>query len=408
MFRKILRLLVKLALYILGDLIYFISSLIPKNKNLWIFGAWFGEKYADNSKYLFEYVNKNHTEIEAVWLTQNKITLELIKEKGYKAYLTYSLKGLWLSMRAKVGILSTAMVDINKYVAANMKIVQLWHGIPFKKIMYNDKITFKHPTLFEKMILKVFPFLQKDVNYTNVLLIATSDEVRQRISSAFKSDIKNVKITGLPRNDAFFLPMAEKVPILESILDLKKRGIKVGICMPTHRKEGKSSLACFFSKDLSYINSELHNYKVTLLVKLHFYHLRNTNIFLYKYSNIIFLKDDDIKQDIYSILPKTDFLITDYSSIYFDYLLLDIPIIFTPFDIENYIKNDREFYYNYEEITPGPKAKNWSEVLQCIKETIEYPDKYKDQRAKLRKLFHKYRDGNSSQRVFNEIVKMIS
>ena len=57
--------------------VYWFSQLVPKKKKLWVFGAWNGKKYGDNSKYLFEYINLNGTEIRPIWLTQNKQAYDL-------------------------------------------------------------------------------------------------------------------------------------------------------------------------------------------------------------------------------------------------------------------------------------------------------------------------------------------
>jgi len=204
MIKIILRYLVKLPLYIFKDIIYLTSSIIPKNKNLWVFGAWFGEKYADNSKYLFEYINKNHHEIRTIWLTRNKDTLKLIRSKRYEAYLIYSLNGFLLSMRSKVTIVTVGLSDVNMATISNNQIVNLWHGTPLKKIMYDDRITFKALSRIKKFIIKnFFPFLWHD--YSKYILIATSPEVQRVISGAFKVPIYNVKVTGYPRNDVFFM-----------------------------------------------------------------------------------------------------------------------------------------------------------------------------------------------------------
>ncbi|MCE7697904.1 MAG: CDP-glycerol glycerophosphotransferase family protein [Methanobacterium paludis] len=174
--------------------------MIPKNENLWVFGAWFGEKYADNSKYLFEYVNENRPEIRAVWLTKNKEAMKLIKEKGYEVYLKNSIKGYGLSFKAGTGILSNSINDVIPYTCGRMKIIQLWHGSPLKKIMMDNTKTH----LFQnKLILNLFPFFKKD--YTAKMYIAPSEEVKNRIVSAFRVTDQKVKITGYPRNDVFFL-----------------------------------------------------------------------------------------------------------------------------------------------------------------------------------------------------------
>ncbi|MCE7699874.1 MAG: CDP-glycerol glycerophosphotransferase family protein, partial [Methanobacterium paludis] len=179
-----------------------------------------------------------------------------------------------------------------------------------------------------------------------------------------------------------------------------------GIYMPTHRKEGKIRSTDFLIQNFEYLNSCLKHLDTFLLVKVHFYGLNTENIDNSKFDRIIFIKDEDINQDIYTILPFTDYLITDYSSVYFDYLLLDKPIIFTPLDIDDYLKTDREFYYNYDEVTPGPKARNCDEFVKYIEEAINYPNKYKKEREEINKIFNNYRDNKSCERVFEKIIKL--
>ncbi|GAB6077191.1 CDP-glycerol glycerophosphotransferase family protein [Desulfurobacterium crinifex] len=399
----------KLLIYVVMLPLYWLSFIIPKDKNLWVFGAWFGERYADNSKYLFEYVNKYHPEIKAVWLTSNRKTFEIVKNKGYNVLKISSLKGIVYSLRAKVGIISTGLRDINMYLTGNMQIVQLWHGTPLKRIMFDDKVTFRPPTTFKKILFLVFPFLKKNLYYSDALLIATSEEVRKKISSAFRVPLERVKVTGYPRNDSFFQDYRENLEFAKKMLHLKLKGKKLAIYMPTHRKEGEMDISKLLFSDMEFIDKKLQELNCMLLVKLHYYHTNESlHLRKKKFSNIIMLNDDLIEHDIYAILKLVDILITDYSSVYFDFLLLDKPIIFAPFDMESYLKNDREFYYDYNEVTPGPKAKNWNEVLVYLKEAIENPEKYGKERERIKKIFHKYQDGNSSKRVFNEIIKSIS
>ena len=112
----------------------------------------------------------------------------------------------------------------------------------------------------------------------------------------------------------------------------------------------------------------------------------------------------DINQDIYSVINNFDLLITDYSSIYFDYLLSDNPIIFAPFDYDHFIGNQREFYYDYDEVTPGPKCKNWDEVLEWIVKFKDNSMLYSAERKNIKDKFHKYQDGNSCKRVYEKIL----
>ena len=171
--------------------------------------------------------------------------------------------------------------------------------------------------------------------------------------------------------------------------------------MPTHRKEGSGEISDLFNIDLKKINQSLKNLNTKLYVKLHYYHLNKHNF--RNYSHIYFITDNDILQDIYTILTEFDLLITDYSSVHFDFLLTNKPIIFAPFDKEKYLMEDREFYYNYNDVTPGPKASNWSELLVYIEKFIQNPKLYDKERLNVMRRFNKYTDSNNCQRVFSAI-----
>ena len=105
-------------------------------------------------------------------------------------------------------------------------------------------------------------------------------------------------------------------------------------------------------------------------------------------------------------MSKTDILITDYSSVYFDFLLLDRPVIFTPFDIKEYINKDRQLYYDYDKVTPGPRCNNWNEVLIELDKILRGEDGYKKERQQINDYFNKYKDANSSKRVYEFFKNM--
>lgn len=381
----------KVFLYILNLPLYWIARLVPKDENIWIFGAWFGEKYADNSKYLFEYVNKNHPEIRAIWITKNEETLSMLKNKNFECYKAYSFNSYIYSSRSMYGFVSVGSGDINFFIPPKFTI-NLWHGIPLKKIGFDDKITANYKSTFIKELLKsLFGFSKQAMRHSKIL--ASSEVEATKLSSAFNKNMKDIIISGLPRNDVFLNAKRNK----------KENTFKV-IYMPTHRNEGELNVSKLFVNDIEMINERLKLHNIELYIKLHFYHMNQMNI--KNYSNIKAVHDKDIEQDIYSVVPNYDILITDYSSIFFDYLLSDNPIIFAPFDYEKYITKDRELYYDYDEVTPGPKCKNWEEVLEWIVKFKENPELYKEEREAVKNRFHKYQDGKNCERVFNEIVKL--
>ena len=118
-------------------------------------------------------------------------------------------------------------------------------------------------------------------------------------------------------------------------------------------------------------------------------------------DNIVFY---DNHRDIYPLLGLTDCLITDYCSIYFDYLHLNKPIIYFPFDYEKYIREDRELIFDYDEMTPGPKCYDQYTLQSEITKTLlEGEDEYKEERKKMLDKSFKYKDGKSSERIYEYI-----
>lgn len=364
-----------------------ISYFLPKSDNVWVFGSWFGFRYADNSKYFFEYCSK-HTKIECVWLTKSEDVLNDVRSLGYNCFLVNSWKGIKYQLIAKVGVVCTGKADLNPYlINSEIKMVNLWHGTPLKKIMFDDKITFKPGKTGFLSIL--FPYYRQT---TYDLLCSASQEVSSKFNTAFASIVSKIVVTGYSRND--HLQPAK----------LQDSKIK-GIYMPTHRGEGDLRFLKHVNLMLNFLNEKLIGTNMYVDIKLHFYYqqklTKSTAL-----DHIRFLEDGEIKGDIYTVIADYDFLITDYSSIYFDYLLLDRPIIFYPFDIEKYLNDDREFYYEYEQVTPGPKVTTKEELYNEMLKIRESVDIYSQKRGEINAIFNAYSDGQNSKRVFNEIINL--
>ncbi len=356
--------------------IYWFSFFIPKSKKIWVFGAWFGNKYTDNSKALYEYT-LNYKEIKAIWLTHNKKVYSELKQKQYRVYYINSFLGYYYGARARYIFVSTGIHDVNKYVTCSQFIVQLWHGTPLKKILSDDKFNLQKKSILKQFI---FPF-----NYPKYDLIsATSELVKEIYLGAFTS-YNEIKVLGYPRNDIL---LENKVPNKNIITYL-----------PTHRGEGNGSIAKIFNDfNIDKLNIELGKLNYTLLIKLHYYDLDQINY--QNRENINFINYDC---DLYDLLARTDILITDYSSVYFDFLLTQRPIIFAPFDIDEYLSKDRELYFNYEEVTPGPKCYNWEEVISAIKKIVLEGNEFEEELRIINNKFNYYQDKESSKRIFEYI-----
>lgn len=381
---------IKLIWFILGLVLYWVSRLIPSDRNLWLFGAWHGNKYGDSSKYLFEYVSENHPDIRAVWITKNKLALELIKSKGYEVYSLYSFKGFWFVARGYVNIFNVSFNDISTFAPAKY-LVNLWHGIPLKKIGYDNQVSSVLKKEKVRNLKKVFPFIRGE-EFVN-LAIASSKVEADILSSAFALPKNKIEVTGLPRNDVF----------LEKKVQTK---ISKVIYMPTWRESGSVSIGVLLMENIKKINEFLESSNIELFVKLH--PNNEQDVFFDDFTNVKLVLDSDIEQDIYTVINDYDILITDYSSIFFDFLLTDRPIIFFQFDHGAYINKNRELYFDYDSINPGPRCKSWDEVLRWIQIFNESPSEYKGDRFRVKNEFHLYQDGRSCERVFQKISNLVN
>src|SRR5690606_20456698 len=111
----------------------------------------------------------------------------------------------------------------------------------------------------------------------------------------------------------------------------------------------------------------------------------------------------DKMADAYPLMQYVDCMVTDYSSIYMDFILLDRPVVFFPYDLDAYVAG-RGLQHEYDEVSPGPKCHNQSELQQILREVlVEGRDAWASQRDHVRRQFYRYQDGRSCERLFKAI-----
>ena len=150
------------------------------------------------------------------------------------------------------------------------------------------------------------------------------------------------------------------------------------------------------------INIEyLNKNNVLLVFKLH--HLQaDLDVFHKKFDNILILRDEDLSSDgvqLYQVVKYADIIISDYSSISIDAMVLDIPLIYTLDDYKKYDESRGLFPHNAIDYMPGYHIYDDGELMGAVSEILEGKDKYSEERNNMRKLYHKFDDGDSSKRV---------
>lgn len=373
---------------ILGYPLYFISGFIPRNKNIWVFGS-FGV-FNDNSRYLYQYVVDNpQLGIRAIWISDKAQSVIEANHYG-EAYNKNSFKGFYYSLFAKVYIFSAYVSDINFFTSRDAITVNLWHGIPLKKIEFD--ITTKPLVDFFSgaTFLYKFAFPQNQVKY-DFVLTPSQYVADYSFKSAFRVTDENIIIAEYPR--VSYLKICKP-------LDEYQQYSKVFLYVPTWRDDGRNFLkqAQF---DFEQLNALMKEHNAIFLMKFH--SATKIDVDLSLYGNLQLLPNNI---DPISLMKTADCLITDYSSIYLDYLVLDRPIIHFCFDLDDYVKN-RELYFDYNEVLAGVKVLNYSELHTIISEILSNDDVSQIMRDKLKSrfLFDEFGNTHIIRAIMDKIEK---
>ena len=383
-------------LYFVFRPIWWLELLVPRNKNIWVFGAWYGQKYSDNSKWLYEYVLEHNPEIKAVWITKNHDVYNKLQSQNKPVAMSASLKGSWWCLRAKYALLTSGIVDVNAFASNGCKQIWLWHGMPLKKILNSDS-TYLNLSKSNKFIQKIFnPYYA----FKPFETLTSSDFFTPFLIEAFNLPENKILKTGLPRCDAFFQQKEEQ-------LIQKQRklypGTKIFFYMPTFRMSSQMNGIPFnpFIEKYSFYENEFSEFlekeNIIFLYKPHF---ADKAMKVQIKSPRFILLDDDAFEDLYILLNNIDGLITDYSSVFFDFIPTKKPIYLFPFDYEDYKKYSRDHYFEMYKQMNGIICNNW----QCFYENVK-TNEWKKINFENNQKFAYYIDGNSSKKVVDILQK---
>ncbi len=353
----------------------------------------------------------------------NKIVLRTVSNSGSNTLALYKLMPAEIFKKYQVELISDQERDDKYYynlitskavvftypsaIDPSQINIQLWHGFPLKGMSYMSKS--EGPGVE-----------QNHLNWSKLDVIASYSQFYTTLMNAcYGVSWRKYVVTGMPRND--FLFKADGRKILASILKQDFRGKKILFYMPTFRRtiygdaNGSRDINYLFGlenfDDLSF-DHFLDKHGIHMIVKLHPLEesLVVNDILEKKLQNITVLTEQKLKEkniELYETINAADLLITDYSSVYFDYLLLDRPIIYVPVDLEEYIKTRGLLLEPYDAWTPGPKCLDQARLEQEIIRNFTHPEAYSQERKTLCRIVHHYQDGNSSVRVWNLIDQLM-
>lgn len=379
-----------------------LNFIIPKRKII-IFNSY--PDFSGNSLSVYLYILNNRQDIfskyRMIWCVNDETRHDLVQilenrsnNRVHEVVKKNSIRGILLFLSAKY-IFSTHGYFPGIKSRENQIHVNLWHGMPFKRI---------------GKLLEGGRYKGKEDEAD--LTIATSDVFQSIMAKSFDINESNVLITGQPSND--FLYNSNKS--LEKLNIKKEKYNKVLLWMPTYRKsvigdirnDGNHEsfgILDVLGSNVDSFNSLLMKKEYLLLVKLHPMDSIN-NYEIKELDNILVLKDSFLLDKdvlLYELVGEVDVLLTDYSSIFIDYLVTKKPIAFLCSDLKEYSQTRGFSFDSPTDYLPGQLISNYGGLVEYINNIDEINYSWEHKRREVQSYLTKYTDNNNSQRVCEAI-----
>ena len=354
-----------------------INKAIPKDNQLILLYSNLG--FRDNVAYLYNHlIDNEYNKKYKIIRSQNDKCREIIP-KNVK--VVSNTKGILYFLRA--GHVFYCFGKLPIYPSKHQIVIQMWHGTPFKDADEWQKATVSKQSYYTYLLMSSHYF----------------DDIAKKYYGVKE---KNIAICGQPRTDVMF----KNNPIYKELKKYKK----IVIWMPTFRKStlmGYSNtsrdlvIPILNSDDFKDINDWLGKKGVCVLVKLHpmqdissFENLNLSNLYLL--SHLEFVAKG---WDLYRLIGQSDALITDYSSVFYDFMLLNRPMAFTVDDYDDYKDNRGFAVQDPDYLTPGYKIKTKADFKNFIVDIESGIDKFEEPRKEVNKLVNTFNDGKQCERV---------
>jgi len=419
--------------------LYFINLLIKKKENsivafidYEVIDGKLTPYYSDNVYILCRYILEQREDIEITYIPSNQFGGKSGKliSKRKKLYFLYK------RLSAKI-ILFKHPPHVSEYYTKEQHLIGLGYFIPFKAdywdfkkwyVFYanilNDEFDLEHCSKYRDEVLEHYTYSKSQFDKTNFTMITSSKYSAKTLARAHNWDEDVFKILGTPKSDK-----VEPVNVsISQIFNIEDNGQKVVLYTPTFRdiyirnsinEVDKQAQTVFgYENEKEELEEFLVENNILLLIKLHksfpFYreleklHIKEDKSY---FKNCYFLDFElEAKYDlsIYNLFELSDAMIADYSSISFDYLPYDKPIIYNIPDIEEYRAYRGFSYEPMEDMMAGDKVKTIDEFKEAILKVKNNKDEYRDRRKEVLSLVNEIPKGKALENIYGYIEEIIN
>ncbi|MFD2922548.1 CDP-glycerol glycerophosphotransferase family protein [Halobacillus naozhouensis] len=370
-------------------------SIFPTNSRLIIFESFHGKQFSDNPRAIYEYLSREYKDYTLIWAADRRY-INKFKNYDIRFVKRLSLRWLYLMSRAKIWVVNSRM-PLWMIKPSRTIYLQTWHGTPLKKLGV-DIENVQMPGTDTERYRRNFVYEASKWDY----LVSPNLYSTKIFKNAFKYEGRIIE-TGYPRNDYLYTNNnSEEIFYLKEKLGIpiEKRVI---LYAPTWRDDQfyeKGRYKFNLQLDLSKMKKELgENY--VILLRMHY--LVAENIDLSDLGD--FVLDVSSYEDIRELYLVSDILITDYSSVFFDYANLKRPMIFFTYDLDDYRDRLRGFYFDFEKEAPGPLLNTTSSIVKEIIKIENNGHQFSEKEKSFYSRFCKLEQGISSKRVMDFLLR---
>lgn len=356
---------------------FVLGWVVPKDPRVCVFA---GRHWGGNTAPLFEAAAS--AGLAGHWLTRRPE-----EARGPGRASTRSWRALWLAARAGTVVLTHSLADLAPLSVPRARIFNVWHGMPIKRIAAADPgfATRRHAAANRR----------EQRRYAG--MFATSRAMAELFTKTFGLPAERIFVTGQPRTDVLARPLA---PEIEAVLtrDRPSHRRRILYC-PTWREHAPVRLFPFADRDLPALDAKLAALDAVMFVRTH----PNDPGGRFEATERIVGLPGSVLEEITDALPAFAVLVTDYSSVWYDWLLLDRPALFLPYDLAEYTASPG-FYRPFDEIAAGPRPVSQAELVTALAAALEGEDPWADARARVRALVHEVPAHGATERVLRVLA----
>lgn len=374
------------------------------------------DQFVENARAVFEEVKADDRIRKVIFTRDNTTDFSINDAINTRIAKLKTFKGLWLMLRCKVLFVTHSVAmdysfrwsegfSVLKLDLRRRHIINLWHGIPLKKLyaLWNPQV---------KERLDRIKYRQVERRHYEGLIASSQIDSYAMATMFHPIKYDHIWLTGLPRND-FLLRSFEKLPLYLQKQIVVVRQIKndkrLVTYAPTYRQTAAvtgSAYYQFSGQEINKLKKLLKKHNAVFGFRMHYFRNASNLFNMEKYidNESIFDLGHQAVSEIAPIIRESDMIITDYSSVYIEALYKNKPVLSFAYDIEHYKANQDGLLYDMKIAFPGPVVSDFEELLIKMDEELSGPSLTQTERYQLaQKLFYEFKDDQNSKRVVQRI-----